>query len=291
MNLKQLAKAADKKYSRITKGETQFVADYMEDYIDLGEILIAAKEQSSSFTEWVDDNLSFSQTHVGRYIRIATHKEQARQLTSDQSLSINELQKLLPKSSEAPIVTSADPDHLAYVGTKPSAEPSRNADDWHTPSEFTDTARRVMGSIDLDPFTSVQANRRVGAERTFTMADNAFKKVWADPDTKTVWMNPPYSKGASSLAVDKFLEEFDHGSFDEGIVLMNASTDTNWFHRMVIVAAAVCLTKGRISFEDAGGKSSAGNTKGQVFFYFGKNVKRFSDEFEAYGFIFKTGVV
>ena len=290
MNLKQLAKAANKKHNHIRNGEKEFVAAYMEDYIDLGELLIAAKEQADDYTDWVDTATTLDIPQASRYIRIATHKEQARQLTTDQDLSIEKLQKLLPKTVEAPVVTSADPKKLAYVGRQPT-HPSRNADDWHTPSGFTEAARRVMGSIDLDPFTSIQANQKVGAERIYTLADDAFARVWADPETRTVWMNPPYSKGASSNAVDKFLEEYDHGSFDEGVVLMNASTDTNWFHRMINVASAVCLTKGRIAFEDAGGKSSAGNTKGQVFFYFGKNTSRFHKEFEGYGYVFNTGVV
>ncbi len=104
-------------------------------------------------------------------------------------------------------------------------------------------------------------------------------------------MNPPYSRGASAQAVDKFLEQYDYGSFEEGIVLMNASTDTNWFQRMWKVASAVCLTNHRIAFEASDGKASSGNTKGQVFFYFGKNPAKFISVFEGndVGVTVKTG--
>ena len=174
---------------------------------------------------------------------------------------------------------------MAYVGSKPGA---RNSDDWHTPAVFTDDARAVMGSIDLDPFTSVQANASVRATYIFTEADDSLNREWASPKVQTVWMNPPYSRGTSVQAVEKFLEEYDYGSFNQAVVLMNASTDTFWFHQMVGICSAFCLTKGRISFEDAGGKKSSGNTRGQVFFYFGRKAKTFKNVFSNHGYVVIT---
>lgn len=291
MQLKTIPKQNTASYES-AKGKFNSAID---DMIDIGERLAWAKtklaETGDSFIEWIDRTHPFKAAQAQKYIRVAAHKTQARQLAkdSDEPVSVNDLQKLLPKASEEPTQTEADPKNLGYVGSVPGA--ARNADDWHTPQNFVDDARAVMGGIDLDPFSSVEANTTIGATRIFTEADNALERVWADPKTKTVWMNPPYSRGASSKAVDKFLEEYDHGSFDQAIVLMNASTDTNWFHRLGSVASAMCLTKGRISFIGAGNKATSGNTKGQVFFYFGKNVDAFADVFDAHGMVLKTGVV
>lgn len=292
MELKNIPKQNAASFER-AKGK---FGDALNDMIDIGERLIWAKvklaETGDSFADWVDATHPFNNRQTQKYIRIAVHKAQARQIAagSDEVPSIDVLQKLLPKASEEPAVTEADVKNLGYVGKKPG-DTSRDADDWHTPIVFIDDARKVMGSIDLDPFSSVEANAAIGAARIFTLADNAMGREWADPATRNVWMNPPYSKGASSKAVDKFLDEYDVGSFDQAIVLMNASTDTNWFHRLGTVASAICLTKGRISFIGTGGKATSGNTKGQVFFYFGKQVDKFDAVFSQHGMVLKTGVL
>lgn len=153
----------------------------------------------------------------------------------------------------------------------------------------------MLGNIDLDPFSSVQANQTIGARHIFTPAEDGMNRDWSSATptdrSSSVWMNPPYSRGASSKAVDKFLEEYDHGSFESAVVLMNSSTDTHWFHRLLRVASAVCFTEGRISFEDAGGKTSSSNTKGQVFFYFGKDVDKFKSVFSCHGAVLSTNNV
>lgn len=260
--------------------------------INIGERLLAAKEEFASvdeFSEWVSENHPFQYRAATRYIRIAVHKVQARVITNQHGdVGIMELQKMLPIVTEEPVENEADVSQMAYVGSLPGTIRG-DADDWHTPSVFTDAARKVMGSIDLDPFSSVEANNEIDATKIFTLADDALGRSWAAPDTKTVWMNPPYSKGLSGKAVEKFLEEYDYGSFKEGIVLMNSSTDTYWFHRMANVCSAMCFTKGRIAFIGTGGKKSSGNTKGQVFFYFGGKSKRFAKEFADFGLVLGTG--
>ena len=283
MNLNQIIKANKADYKLMMSAACTAV-DYA---INIGERLIEAQAKVDHFGDWLDDTHPFKRRQANKYIRVAVHKAQTRFILQDHGeLSINDLQTLLPKASEEPVLSEADLNKMAYVGSKPGE--ARNADDWHTPSVFTDAARKVMGSIDLDPFTSVQANKHIKADLIMTEADDAFSREWALTDNQTVWMNPPYSRGASSKAVERFLEQYDNGAFAQAVVLMNASTDTNWFHQMINVASAFCLTKGRISFEDAGGKKSSGNTKGQVFFYFGNKAKTFKKTFSEYGYVVLT---
>jgi hypothetical protein len=255
--------------------------------IDIGDRLIIAQgtfDVNEDFDAWLERTHPFRYVQATKYIRLATHKVLARvEVLKDPDISIDELQNLLPYTKEAPLQTQADPNRLAYVGTKPGD--ARDADDWHTPLEYLEAARAVLGVIDLDPFSDEQANTRVKATRIITVADDGFTVSWADPETRTVWMNPPYTKGASSRVVDKFIEEYDYGSFDEAIVLMNSSTDTNWCQRLMKLSTALCFTQGRISFLSNDGKKSTGNTKGQIFFYIGPNIDLFQDIFEPIGLV------
>lgn len=259
--------------------------------VNIGERLEQAKSQVDDFPAWVENTHPFKIVQARRYIRIAAHKAQAiAHVKNGEASSIAEVVKLLPPVDSAPEPAPVETTTLAYVGRKPG-EAARDADDWHTPAPYVDAARKVMGSIDLDPFSSVEANAVVGAKRILTAAEDALACDWASPKTRTCWMNPPYSRGLSSKAVEKFIEQYDYGAFDQAVVLMNASTDTAWFHRMSGVASALCLTRGRISFVGAGNKVASGNTKGQVFFYAGKNVDKFSKVFGEFGLVLMTGVI
>lgn len=57
-----------------------------------------------------------------------------------------------------------------------------------TPSEVVEPARRVLGSIDLDPASSALVNEQlVKAERFFDASTNGFLAQWSG----TVFLNPP----------------------------------------------------------------------------------------------------
>ncbi len=293
MTLTQIAKKARSEYTKLTGEEKRLKSELiktLEIHINIGELLKSAKtkceDEGIGFIDWVEETQVFSDRQSRKYIRIATHKEQARLtfIENDKAVTIDKLQEVLPKTSEPIEVTSADINKLGYVGTKPSKK-ARNADDWHTPTIYIDAAREVMGTIDLDPFSSYQANERVQATEIYTEADDALTLDWKE--VNTIWMNPPYAAGLSNKAVDKFLAE--RFKFNHAIVLMNASSDTKWFEKMRLQASSVCLTNFRIAFEDAGGKKQSGNTKGQVFFYFGENTSAFCRVFKTYGWVVPGG--
>lgn len=69
----------------------------------------------------------------------------------------------------------ADVDKLAYIGAKPGSINTRDSDSWYTPNLYTDMARKVLGTIDLDPFSSSLANEYVKAKRYFDTDSDAFK--------------------------------------------------------------------------------------------------------------------
>lgn len=61
--------------------------------------------------------------------------------------------------------------------------------DWHTPPDIIERARAVLGEIDFDPASSVEANKRVQAKTFFTHEQDALTMPW--PDARTIFMNPP----------------------------------------------------------------------------------------------------
>jgi phage N-6-adenine-methyltransferase len=171
-----------------------------------------------------------------------------------------------------------DKSKLGYVGRIPG---SRDSNSWYTPEKYIISAKKVMGEISFDPFSSVEANNTVNATTFYTEADNALEMEW--PPSESIWMNPPYSGGLSSKAVAALLANLHKAK--HVIVLMNASTDTRWFRQLSESANRMCLTHGRIQFESPDGKKVSGNTKGQVFFYFGRRRVKFEREFQKYGLV------
>jgi len=193
---------------------------------------------------------------------------------------------------EGKMMTPAN--RLGYVSARP-----REGNNWHTPELYLGLVREVLKQIDLDPFSSEAANERVRALRYFGPDEDALLQDWAPTRSEplpagfihvqTVFMNPPYSSPLAGRAVGKFIEEFNAGSFDEGVVLMNAATDTGWFHALAGIASALCFTKGRIQFVDGdGNKNVSGNTKGQCFFYVGAFEERFKRVFDRVGLVMMT---
>jgi hypothetical protein len=61
-----------------------------------------------------------------------------------------------------------------------------------TPAWLTEWAHYVMGGIDLDPASSVAANRTVRATRIFTKNENGLLQNWCKPDgsPSRVFLNP-----------------------------------------------------------------------------------------------------
>lgn len=152
--------------------------------------------------------------------------------------------------------------------------------EWYTPAEHLDLARKVLGGIDLDPASSETANRTVGAEKFFTESDNGLDKPWFGK----VWLNPPYAQPAIAHFADKMVEEWGNGDVEAAIVLTHNYTDTAWFQKMARASAAICFTRGRVRFVSPEGELAA-PTQGQAFFYFGHDVDAFAEVFAAVGFV------
>ncbi len=170
---------------------------------------------------------------------------------------------------------------MAYVGSINDPEQGIDRNEWYTPERYLRAATHVLGRIDFDPYSDEVANRTVKAKEFFTK-QNPIHSPW--PTVKTVFMNPPYGRGLIDLCVDRFLIEYCRQRF-EAIVLTNNATETQWFQQLLSCSLAACLTNHRIAFVSTDGKKVSGNTRGQTFFYFGKEFELFRIHFKEFGAI------
>jgi ParB family chromosome partitioning protein len=150
--------------------------------------------------------------------------------------------------------------------------------EWYTPPEYIESAKVVMGWIDLDPASSEIANMTVGAKKYLTEDDNGLNHDWFGK----VWMNPPYSQPLISKFSEKLCQFLDDSMIQEAIVLVNNATETTWFQNMLRRASAVCFVDKRIRFFDPDGNPGS-PLQGQAILYFIGDPKKFSDSFNVYG--------
>lgn len=138
----------------------------------------------------------------------------------------------------------------------PTYTHSSKRSDWVTPTHIIAKARKVMGSIDLDPATKAAVNKRtVKATRIFTPKDDGLSQDW----TGNVWLNPPFGKVEwpnekgeikefSSQAVwsSYALRQWGKGKPANMIMLFNAATSQVWFRPLY--AHLICFPHSRLSF-------------------------------------------
>jgi len=152
--------------------------------------------------------------------------------------------------------------------------------EWYTPKEHIEAARKALTQIDLDPASSEIAQRTVKAKRYLTKEQDGLTKKWEG----RVWLNPPYSQPAVQQFVEKLVSEVQAKNVTEAVLLTHNYTDTEWFHIAASACSLICFTRGRIKFVNADGEPCA-PTQGQAFFYYGKREQSFRRAFEKFGFI------
>jgi phage N-6-adenine-methyltransferase len=155
--------------------------------------------------------------------------------------------------------------------------------EWYTPAVYIEAVRGVMGNIDLDPASSVDANTIVQANTFYTISDDGLKQDWFG----NIWMNPPYSSSLIGLFIDKLVYHVNNKDISEAIVLVNNATETKWFQHLITVSTMMCFPSKRIRYWAPGNTKSA-PLQGQAFIYIGKNTKKFKKYFKQFGFIVKV---
>ena len=164
---------------------------------------------------------------------------------------------------------------------KPHIAHSSGDNEWYTPEDYIERVRRVLGRIDLDPASCVEANKVVRAERFFTEEQDGLQQPWSG----TVWMNPPYSQPEIRQFCDKLVEAYRASDVTGAVVLVNNATETGWGQTLLDAASAVCFPKGRLKFWHPDTSKGSTPLQGQMVVYFGKDRDAFCNTFNEVGVV------
>jgi len=151
--------------------------------------------------------------------------------------------------------------------------------EWYTPPEYIESAKVVMGGIDLDPASSKKANEIIGAKTFFDEKKNGLAQKWFGK----IWMNPPYAQPF----INDFISKLETESYEEAIVLVNNATETKWGQKLLELCSAICFHSSRIRFLNPEGEYGEAPLQGQMIVYLGEGVKEFIKEFSQYGICLK----
>lgn len=251
----------------------EVVAEVINRYgvTDLDTIALL-KDGHANGREW------FEEVRTSGYIQPGDAKD-ARHITD----SAYQIKLAIEKRQENHKIIALDAKQYAAETHNRSVLHSSKGIEWYTPARYVNAARAVMGDIDLDPATSLDANKIVKATRFYTADDDGLSCPW----NGRVWLNPPYGRddnGESSQAVWSayLLEEFKAGRVTEAVLLVNATTDRKWF--APLWDYLICFTNHRIRFYTPTGEADS-PTHGNALIYFGSNRDRFIEVFREFGVV------
>ncbi len=171
---------------------------------------------------------------------------------------------------------------LRRQGTRESFHSSESVQ-WYSPSGPVESARELMGGIDLDPASSPEANLVIKADRIFTAGVDGLAQTWDG----RVWLNWPGGRNEedesnADLWSTKLMAEHAAGRATEAVVMLfNAATDRGWFQRFWDYP--LCFVKGRFKFRRPGGETGNQPLQPNALAYLGPQTERFAELFAKYG--------
>lgn len=262
--LGELFNALPKQTVNNPNGNNQFRTNSLHREIalnDIGNEPEPKEEPSQKPKLEVAAEMGFNKNQVSQFQQLANNPEAVQKAIA----TAQDNGEIVTRSSALNEIKQAKKPHVAF---------NSGNNEWYTPADIIESARKVLGTIDLDPASSGIANETVKADTFFTAEDDGLAHEW----TGNIWLNPPYASGLIEKFIDKLLES----KFNQAIVLVNNSTDTEWFMRLAKRATAVVFPKGRVKFYKPDGTVGA-PLQGQAILYFGEHVSVFKENFKEYG--------
>jgi hypothetical protein len=162
------------------------------------------------------------------------------------------------------------------MAAKPHVAHNSGDNEWYTPTEYIEAARKVMGSIDLDPASTDEANAVVKAAKFYTAEQDGLVRTWKG----NIWLNPPFGSELIGRFAQKMVESIE---VVQAIVLVNNATETRWFQLLLTKTTCLCFPASRIKFWHP--RKVATPLQGQAIIGIGVNEEKFRAEFKCFGSI------
>ena len=172
-----------------------------------------------------------------------------------------------------------------YIGQQRHVLTSSEHNEWGTPPFVIEMARKVMGSIDLDPASNALAQQWIRAERYFCAEDDGLSQVWGG----NVWLNPPYGKVGNRSQQDVWFEYLLSQPYRKAIILTKAVPGYLWWTKYFRKQIPVCITDDCLSFVNMEllaetGEISTGKSKtASCIWYLGNGQNKFAEVFDKIG--------
>ena len=167
---------------------------------------------------------------------------------------------------------------INLINKKINALHLSNTSEHFSPGFLINLARKVLGSINLDPFSNARANEYIQAEKYFGLDNkkDGFKEPWGGREYPTnLWINPPGSKikgkSQQKMAWQYLMEQYEIGNVKSAIFL---SFNLNLMQSSQIkqegklpMTFAFCVPKQRIAYLKSDLSSSSNPTHPSALFY------------------------
>lgn len=204
--------------------------------------------------------------------------QKATQQLAESLESANERVREQAKNAITEMVAGEEP---AKAMKRAHAMYNTGENEWYTPADLVECARKLLGTIDLDPASSQMANETVQAVTWYGVEQDGLTQAWSG----NVWMNPPYARGLIERFIDRLVTAHLAGDVPEALVLVNNATDTRWFHQMQSVPDRHTLALSyRVRFVSPEGRDPNA-MQGQVIVYLGQRRQEFADAFRDHGVV------
>ena len=164
---------------------------------------------------------------------------------------------------------------------------SSRSDEWYTPDAVLEVARKVLGTIDLDPASSLEANKRVGATQIITKEQGGLSTPW---NGRTLFINPPGGKLGNRSKTTLFWKRLmDHragGALDHAIFLafsLEALQTTQDKDCLPMARFPLCIPAFRLRFLEADGTEGKAPSHSNCIVYVPGYIDRTAEFEQAFG--------
>jgi len=181
-------------------------AKRLKDWPTLLDAVDAKINEQTKFFAWWNGAVVHGGGSKNR-VRGSYSLHEAEALTGMRQQRVSDLGKKLanPEKYRAQLLGSAYRAAMLEAAENVRGTLGTGENEWFTPPQYIELARRVLGRIDLDPASREQAQQTIAAASYFTKEQDGLAQDWRG----NIWINPPYSRPLIARFVDKLCDEWE----------------------------------------------------------------------------------